>query len=198
MDNGHDLKLSAAELDAALTAAQNALPRDGSASMYGGLGIINNNARTTYSVDGDNSPYAFLNVYRADDYGRRRTLMLSSRQNSPDLKQALALSEIDETGWKDYPILHTGNKPSGSYTGNGDATSRTIETGGIGRAVLIWSTESNANMVLLGPVGGIAKSTSGVVAIGWSHASVFNNNIVLSTTDERLNANGVTYNYQVL
>lgn len=34
-------------------------------------------------------------------------------------------------------LLHTGNKPSGSYTGNGDETERTINVGGIGNVLLI-------------------------------------------------------------
>ena len=36
-----------------------------------------------------------------------------------------------------YPVLHTGNKPTGTYTGNGSATQRYINTGGIGDSILI-------------------------------------------------------------
>ena len=38
-----------------------------------------------------------------------------------------------------HGILHTGNKPSGSYTGTGAA--KTINVGGVGSALLVWNAE---------------------------------------------------------
>lgn len=92
-------------------------------------------------------------------------------------------------------ILHTGNKPSGFYTGNGDATARTIETGGIGSAILIRSTNGSAFVV-----NGAGWSISnGQIAIVVYATANFNNGVLtLATNHAALNASGVTYYYQVL
>lgn len=94
-----------------------------------------------------------------------------------------------------YPLLHTGNKPTGTYTGNGDATQRIINTGGTGKACLVWSDNGTA---LISFTGSLLYASSGVNALGGDGATFRNNNILLYTTDNKLNANGVTYNYQVL
>lgn len=95
-----------------------------------------------------------------------------------------------------YSILHTGNKPSGQYTGNGDATKRIIEIGGIGSAILVWSKRGFALLTYYGAF----LSNGHTVTAAFSDAVYANSygNIVLTTTNGILNENGVTYNYQFL
>lgn len=192
MDNGHILALTGAELDAALARAQNALPRDGSVPITRQLMITGVTEQSHIAVEGETHPYLYLNVFDKSDWDHRRTLMLSSRQNSPDITYALALGILDDGTWKDYPVLHTGNKPSGSYTGNGSAASRTISVGGIGKCCVVYGgTEEMACVTPIGAffqAGGNVKFTSDVTFDGALH--IRNAYII--------NSASTTYNYQVL
>lgn len=99
-----------------------------------------------------------------------------------------------------YNILHTGNKPSGSYTGNGDATPRTIEIGGLGDVVAIMSSSGSA--LVFGGIGALVQSAvSGANRVASSEVKVTNNSncvLTLATTNGIFNASGITYYYQVL
>ena len=92
-------------------------------------------------------------------------------------------------------LLHRGNKPSGSYTGNGDATSRTINTSGIGSVVQIWG---NGTSVLITEDGGRKKSSTTLSGLSYYECTFKSGVLTLATTDTSLNASGVTYYYQVL
>lgn len=95
-----------------------------------------------------------------------------------------------------YDILHTGNKPSGTYTGNGSATARTIATGGIGKALLI---EGNTGTCLVFGMGGAIGVRGGDIKnYGATIADYANGVLTLATTEDMLNASGVTYKWQVL
>ena len=89
------------------------------------------------------------------------------------------------------------NKPTGTYTGNGDATARTIDTGGIGKCVLICST---AGMVIAYPTGGLScRATDNTIyRLGNGNCNFDNNILTIASTDAVINASGITYTYQVL
>lgn len=91
-------------------------------------------------------------------------------------------------------ILHTGNKPSGSYTGNGDATSRTIETGGIGSVVAI---VKSGFLSLAFPYGAI-YAQDGTTQVAGSSLVKFQSGTLTIADDSVFNASGATYYYQVL
>lgn len=93
-------------------------------------------------------------------------------------------------------LLHTGNKPTGSYTGNGSAVSRNINTGGIGSVVVIRS--SNGSAILTSAAGLVFSGLGGVSAIGYVVGHMANGTITLATDNAMLNANGVKYEYQIL
>lgn len=94
-----------------------------------------------------------------------------------------------------YNVLHTGNKPTGTYTGNGSATSRTIDTGGLGSVCVITSSKANC-IVLANGAFYWSSSTTGAVAAG---VCKFTNGVLtLATALDAFNANGITYTYQVL
>lgn len=104
----------------------------------------------------------------------------------------------DDIKWKNNDILHTGNKPSGSYVGNGDATGRTIDVGGVGDALLVWREDGVSTSVLVTHVGWFGgKAGSSCEHETTARLSAYNN-FNLWTTHEALNANGVTYKYRLL
>ena len=92
-------------------------------------------------------------------------------------------------------ILHTGNKPSGSYTGNGDATKRTIETGGIGSVIAIYS---NLGKAFVCWAGGICASGTTVSNHTTTEVQFSSGVLTIASTNQSLNQSGVTYTYQVL
>ena len=56
----------------------------------------------------------------------------------------LKVSQKVDNTQTDFNVFHTGNKPTGTYTGSGTATSKTVSTGGIGNALLIISDYGTA------------------------------------------------------
>jgi hypothetical protein len=104
----------------------------------------------------------------------------------------------DNATW--YPLLHTGNKPSGSYTGNGSGTSRTISTGGMGDACIIYGSVPNIGVVMSYVTwgGAICQQGGKVSGIAASEGRIIGGNITLNSTSNFLNVSGVKYIYQVL
>jgi len=83
-------------------------------------------------------------------------------------------------------------KLTGSYTGNGSATARTIETGGTGNCILIWRDNGTAC------IGTPKLAICGTGIIDSSEFKFVNGTLTITSIDYALNANGETYNYQVL
>lgn len=153
-------------------------------------------------IDGIQSDFAsfvsglVLRAYQQDDWDGRRSLILGTRQ-ATSLANALALGIMETGSWVEYPILHTGNKPSGSYTGTGAAWSEALNIGGIGEVVLIQSEKGLAivtrRIVVSIPFGGspTAYFVSGT-------GQYVNGLLTLLSGMETINASGVAYYYQVL
>lgn len=129
----------------------------------------------------------------SNDYNKKRQLILYNNEALSDEANALRLYNAQRHTL--FSILHTGNKPSGSYTGNGDATSRTIDTGGIGCAVLVWSVNAVA---LITPGGAICQYSNTLSALPTASVKFDAGVLTIVSTDSKINANGVTYYYQVL
>lgn len=92
-------------------------------------------------------------------------------------------------------LLHTGNKPTGTYTGNGDATQRQIQTGGVGSAVVVWG---NGGMFIATPSGILGGTNGGSNTANYGAGNFTNGVLTIGSDSAILNANGVTYYYQVL
>lgn len=93
-------------------------------------------------------------------------------------------------------ILHTGNKPTGTYTGNGSNASRQIEVGGIGNVLVVYSDNT---MAIVGFGGWISVSGAEASIIGSTNSAYYSNGVFqCASAHVSLNANGVTYTYQVL
>lgn len=94
-----------------------------------------------------------------------------------------------------YNLLHTGNKPTGTYTGNGDATARTIATGGIGKALLVYGGGYGA---IVYPDGAIIMNGTTVTSLPVTQCSFNDGNLVLATANAALNTSGGERGYIVL
>ena len=96
-------------------------------------------------------------------------------------------------------LLHSGNKPIGSYIGNGSAEQRTISTGGTGWAVVIWATTASSGICsTFVNQGGYGHRAGTAFSYAHSIVGFYNGDIVMSTNDINLNEAGTTYHYQVL
>ena len=163
-----------------------AVPLDGSKAMTGtlklggGVGLVH-----AYSYG------TILDALPSDlDYAKRFGLWVRPRDQADKTN---ALNFVDGLTNTNYPVLHTGNKPSGSYTGNGSAAARTIEIGGIGQVVMVYSGYG----IALVTANGAMCDTGEFKHLNAGSAN-FYRNLYLTTADDILNHNGVTYTYQVL
>lgn len=94
-------------------------------------------------------------------------------------------------------IHHEGNKPFVSYTGNGNAASRTVATKGIGRLAMVYGT---THISLVTPKGAIVVDLS-VGDISWydsTKMSYLNGNLLIGTTNEACNKANETYYIQAI
>ena len=95
-------------------------------------------------------------------------------------------------------ILHTGNKPTGTYTGNGSATERQISTGGIGSAMLVVGG-GHSMIVLPNGAFGVSKTGTAVNLINEENGIYFVNGICyMATASDFVNKSGTVYTYWVL
>jgi hypothetical protein len=125
----------------------------------------------------------------------RRYLGISNRSARPNGNESLRYNIVENGSGVSHAVFHQGNKPKGSYTGNGSAASRTIQTGGIGNMLIIWSTTGKAFVT---PGGGLYSIGTTITNFAVNVAKFENGELTLITTDQTMNTNGQTYHYQVL
>lgn len=143
-----------------------------------------------------------LDVYNEttgfDDMGVDcRRIILKSSKHYADVIGALCIEDRANGALKQYKIFGEHNKPSGTYTGNGSATSRTIDTGGTGKIIMVCK---DGAFCLISPYGAIAISTSNKISNIYNDSEIkYNNGILtIASTSESVNKSGYTYYYQVL
>ena len=95
-------------------------------------------------------------------------------------------------------LLHTGNKPSGTYTGNGSATARTISTGGIGAVLAIFDRYSAKNFMIITKYGAIGRKSNQCYTLSPDLINFNEGVLKITTDDENVNRSGSSYDYQVL
>ena len=94
-------------------------------------------------------------------------------------------------------IHHEGNKPFGSYKGNGSAEARTIDTKGIGRLIIVYNPD---NFSFVTPQGALSVDTS-AKTIEWISSTkvrFLNGVLTITTTSEAFNIADKDYYYQVI
>jgi len=98
------------------------------------------------------------------------------------------LKFLNHSGGTSYNLLHTGNKPTGTYTGNGSATERIIDVGNsISTLYAVFSTKGIVFVTGLG-----FYDTNGN---RHENMSVYQGKLHITTINDYVNANGETYYY---
>ena len=168
-----------------------AVPLDGSTPMTGQLKLQGDYAR----LAGAKGTAAIILFDKAGDSANRRHLMMVDRNTTPNDKYGVFYRTTTNGAGKDYQILTECNKPSGTYTGNGSAASRIIPIDSIGGAIVIQSLHGTVFVTNKGCIG---HSGTTVRALNYDAVQFFASNLTIKSTDAFVNANGTTYNYQVL
>lgn len=149
-------------------------------------------ARIAAALDG-----AYFQSVERDDVNTRRQLCIDNMTKNDDDASAVHFQVLrGGIVTAKHNIYHAGNKPSGSYTGNGSAAVWTVDTKGIGHAIVIFSSVGNAFVTYWG--GLIFSSSGGVEPLGGNSVHFRDGVLTMATDHHRLNANGQTYDYQVL
>ena len=176
------------------------LPLDGGVTMSGDLKIKNDSARFCC----DNGTVYWYTMETAGDIKNRRQLSLHNITSQSDVVNALVLYEFVNgalTKSGGYKVFGEHNKPSGSYTGNGSATERNIEIGGIGMAVLITSGHGFGIVSHNGGLFSNGAGTGGANSLhsyGGSYIKFAGGVLTIKSAEALFNNSGTSYNYQVL
>lgn len=132
----------------------------------------------------------------AGDSKAYRAMTIKDSEREPRI--AHAYSVVDRINGADtyYALFGQHNKPAGSYTGNGTATSRTINIGGIGEALVI---NGNNWTTFVGINGAVSIASDGtVVGCKKTELNFHNGVLTIASTSNALNYNGETYWYASL
>lgn len=114
----------------------------------------------------------------------------------------LGFSEVDTpaflnaAGNEIRQLYHTGNKPRGTYTGNGDTTkAREFNLGGVGDMLLIYGPNGSA---IVTPRNAFICNSNGVTGTTTGHVYFRGGVFHLGKAHDNLNVTGDTYYYQVI
>lgn len=166
------------------------LMRDGSNAMTGALGVNDNHGNVNA-----NANRAQLR-FNPDPNDTSNATSMGIYNPANGLNELARIYTIINGEEKQYNIHHSGNKPTGSYTGNGSATERKIQIGGIGKYLLIHAdTFNNAIITPNGRINFVFSTGTAKVGDG---AKFENGVLTLTTEDGGVNANGRVFHYQVL
>ena len=138
--------------------------------------------------DADNSTEVYERFVCQNVNGAKHTAYFGAKDGKPRVGGV--------GGWGD--ILHTGNKPSGTYTGNGDATQRNVEIGGIGELLYVTPRGSSWLFAIVTRRGYIAAIDENTLVRGTDAYLNGDLSLRLMTTSSVLNASGQIYEYQRL
>lgn len=116
---------------------------------------------------------------------------------SNDLKYNVSLHKSVSGNASAYNIFGEHNKPSGSYNGNGSSTSRTITIGGIGKYLIMRNTKFIGIVHSLGMDYQTTSGTSGRISSS-EIKYVENGDLIISSTNTYVNANGESYFWSVV
>lgn len=173
------------------------LPLDGSVPMSGELPMNGNAIIISPYVNWNDGAY---NVIDETDNGieirvNYATVARCLYFNNVNLPLSQAINFWDEPTARLCQIYGEHNKPSGSYTGNGSATTREINIGGIGGELLI--TNNYGDTAKVTKNGAIINKAGTLSAVASSKAKFVDGKLTLATTETALNENTRVYTYEV-
>lgn len=121
--------------------------------------------------------------------------MLNIRRSAGLLDKLSLYVENADGSSSRYAIYGAHTKPWGSYTGNGAATVRQVNTTGNGYACIVHSASGTCIVMARGAIR-VANSVFSWLPSGQAY---FKNGILyIATTDSALNTSGTSYSYEVL
>ena len=142
----------------------------------------------------------FFSKNKGADNGRK-TLICFNIGNPTDYNGYIAFDYYSEEfavrmgtkkAWK--RVLTDKNKPTGTYSGNGNLTSRAINASGFGNVIVVYS---QLGIAIVTPNGAIIAENSGTSTyLSSTEAMYLNGVMTLATTNKTLNASGYTYRYE--
>ena len=94
-------------------------------------------------------------------------------------------------------LTNSGDKPTGTYTGNGSSAKRTIDVGGNGQACII---TGGTGVSIVTEHGAITKANTSTSVSGLSNTAIkFQNGVLtIASTSGYVNTSGTTYTYSVI
>lgn len=189
--------------------AESGLEANNMQSAIDELASIANNA---VSRSGGNMIRGPVNVQNADNgFGTLKKDNTSSEDNGTqiiDTDKSGNTAHVDVSAVKDSftftgkdgverTVLHDGNKPFDSYTGNGSAGTRKISTGGVGRLLMVYCS---THISFVTPKGAIVVDLSdgGISWIDNGKVNYLSGDYTTETANAAFNASGITYYLQVI
>lgn len=134
-------------------------------------------------------------LYLYNQLNEQNRNILRINAETTDLKDAVVLVNEVEDVIETYQVLHTGNKPSGAYMGNGSAKARSINTGGIGNFCMVWR-EGVVGCILVGPEGAICSIDGSVTTV--EEITFVDGMLNIASSSSHYNGSSKVYDYQVL
>lgn len=116
----------------------------------------------------------------------------SSKLNAANVQAA-----IDKVS-ENVANIFTTKRPTGSYTGDGSATSRTINVGGTGGWLGVCSGSYIIGIITQNGAMFFNTTNSAVKCFPVAQAKYMSGVLTISSADDLLNKNGSIYHYQVL
>lgn len=173
-------------------------------TMNGNLTIQNTSPQVElFDPEADGRSQIYKDAYSNVDYGtciadvsKTGAADILNVRQSAGLLDKLSLYVKNEYGAANrYSIHGTHTKPWGSYTGNGVATVRQVNTTGNGYACIVHS--GNGTCIVM--ARGVIRVSGGVFSWLPSGQAYFKNGILyIASTDSALNSSGTSYSYEVL
>ena len=133
------------------------------------------------------------NVQNDDSNGR--FIEICNSNAAQDVKYGINFTDITNNTWRRHNVFGEHNKSIGSYTGNSDASARTIDIGGIGDVLYLHS--NNTGTCFVTNDGGLFFNSDSIRLLSYNEIHFVNGVLTIKTNRDEVNGL-FTYNYQVL
>ena len=162
-----------------------------------GNSMIEGGALQVRNVDNGYGTFSKNNSV-AEDYGTQVMDIASDGKTAKvNVSAKLNLMTFVDNAGNIRDVFHEGNKPFGSYVGNGIDNEKNIETKGIGRLILVYNQKHFSFVTPEGAL--VVKLATGAVSwIDGAKAYFLNGVLSLHTTNAAFNEVDATYHYQVI
>lgn len=171
-------------------------------------GALNVNKSTNWGQYVISSPKGYYRSFEADDLrirldardetdtNNRRFIDIFTNTADSRHSHALRFSQVKDGASSTAYVLHTANKPYGSYTGNGGKQS--IQVGGIGSVLMITSSAQDLAIVTPYCTKYLPYNSNYWNNLSTNECAFVDGVLTIENSYTALNVSGVTYNYQLL